>query len=120
MKISDILLSKIDDILSHKPAADFDWHDSLYEKIQFISLDDKGEVGEAITYDILKNQGCDIEYAKSVTNATKGWDVKCNGIKIEVKLTTITIKGGGFQHENIEAQRHDPVHGREDGEVRRE
>jgi hypothetical protein len=65
----------------------------------------KGDVGEEITYDILKSKGCDVEYAKGVTEATKGWDVKSNGIKIEVKLATITIGSGGFQHENIEAQR---------------
>lgn len=105
MQISNIILAKIQEILKKKPKPKFLWHNSLYEKIQFISLDDKGDVGEEITYDILKNKGCDVEYAKGVTEATKGWDVKSNGIKIEVKLATITIGSGGFQHENVESQR---------------
>ena len=105
MQISDIILNKINEILNKKPKCKFDWHGSLYEKIQFIPLDDKGDVGEEITFDILKNKGCIVEYEKGTTEETKGWDVKSNGIKIEVKLATITIGSGGFQHENLEAQR---------------
>jgi hypothetical protein len=105
VKISGIILDKIKEILNRKPKAKFDWHGSLYEKIQFISLDDKGDVGEEITRDILTHFGCKVEFAKGVTEETKGWDVKSNGIKIEVKLATITIGSGGFQHENLEAQR---------------
>jgi hypothetical protein len=105
MKMSDIILAKIQEIAGKKPKPKFDWLNSLYGKIQFIPLDDKGDVGEEITYDILKSKGCEVEYAKGFTEATKGWDVKSNGIKIEVKLATITIGSGGFQHENLEAQR---------------
>jgi hypothetical protein len=105
MQISNIILAKIQEILSKKPKSSFDWHGSLYEKIQFISLDDKGDVGEEITYDILKNKNCNVEYEKGITGETKGWDVKSNGIKIEIKLATITVGTGMFQHENIESQR---------------
>jgi hypothetical protein len=105
MQISDIILAKIHEVINRKPKAKFNWHDSLYEKIQFISLDDKGDVGEEITYDILKENGCDVKYKRGVTGETIGWDIKSNGIKIEVKLATITIGSGGFQHENLEAQR---------------
>ncbi len=105
MQISDIILAKIQEIINRKPKAKFNWHDSLYEKIQFIPLDDKGDVGEEITYDILKSKGCDVVYDKGVTDTMKGWDVKSNGIKMEVKLATITVGSGGFQHENLEAQR---------------
>lgn len=105
MKISDIILSKIEEIIARKPKAKFDWHDSLYEKIQFIPLDDKGDVGEEIARDILMNKGCKVEFEKGVTGETKGWDIKSNGLKIEVKLATITIGSGGFQHENLESQR---------------
>jgi len=105
MKIHDILLNKIREIIARKPKTKFQWFNSLYEKIQFVSLDDKGDIGEEITYDILKSKGCEVEYSKGVTGATKGWDVKSNGIKIEVKLATITVGSGGFQHENLEAQR---------------
>ena len=105
MQISDIILAKIREILNKKPKSNFDRHGSLYEKIAFIPLDDKGDVGEEITYDILKRKGCDVEYEKSATKETKGWDVKSNGIKIEIKLATITVGTGMFQHENLEAQR---------------
>lgn len=105
MQISDIILAKIHEVIDRKPKAKFNWHNSLYEKIQFISLDDKGDVGEEITYDILKEKGCKVKYEKGVTGETKGWDIESNGIKIEVKLATITVGSGGFQHENLEAQR---------------
>ncbi len=105
MQISDIILAKIHEVIDRKPKAKFNWHNSLYEKIQFISLDDKGDVGEEITYDILKNRGCKVKHEKGVTGETKGWDLESNRVKIEVKLATITVGTGGFQHENLEAQR---------------
>lgn len=105
MNISDIILQKIKDIQSRKPPQKFDWNDSLYEDILFLTIDERGQLGEEITADILKNLGCNVEYDPSITKETKGWDLKSNGLKIETKLATITVGSGGFQHENLHPQR---------------
>ncbi len=105
MKISDIILNKIEEIKRRKPSQMFDWNDSLYEDIQFLTIDERGQLGEEITVEILKKFGCKISYEASVTGAEKGWDFISNGLKIETKLATITIGTGGFQHENLHPQR---------------
>jgi len=52
MKISDIILKKIKEIKKRKPPQKFDWNDSLYEDIQFLTIDEKGQLGEEITIEI--------------------------------------------------------------------
>ncbi len=105
MKISDIILKKIEEIKKRKPPQMFDWNDSLYEDMQFLTIDERGQLGEEITVEILKNFKCKIDYDASITEAVKGWDFVSNGLKIEVKLATITIGTGLFQHENLHPQR---------------
>lgn len=105
MKISDIILSKIKEIQTRKPKQMFDWNGSLYEDIQHLTIDERGQLGEEIAVDILRSSGCKVEYDPSITSEEKGWDFKSNGKKIEVKLATITIGTGGFQHENLHPQR---------------
>ncbi|MFZ5559399.1 MAG: hypothetical protein ACOZAL_01235 [Patescibacteria group bacterium] len=78
---------------------------SLYENIQFLTIDEKGQLGEEITVEILKKFNCKISYEASITGAEKGWDFISNGLKIETKLATITIGTGLFQHENLHPQR---------------
>lgn len=105
MNISDIILQKVKDIQSRKPPQKFDWNDSLYEDIQFLTIDERGQLGEEITVDILKSVGCKVDYDSSRTSEVKGWDLISNGLKIETKLATITVGSGGFQHENLHSQR---------------
>lgn len=105
MKISNIILKKIAEIKKRKPPQMFNWSDSLYEDVQFLTIDERGQLGEEITIEILKKFGCKIKYDASVTEAVKGWDFISNGLKIEVKLATITIGTGLFQHENLHPQR---------------
>lgn len=105
MRISDIILKKIKEIQKRKPPQKFDWNDSLYEDTQFLTIDERGQLGEEITVDILKSFNCNIEYDPSMTEETKGWDFISNNLKIEVKLATITIGTGLFQHENLHPQR---------------
>lgn len=105
MKISDIILKKIAEIKKRKPPQMFDWNDSLYEDIQFLTIDERGQLGEEITVEILKDFKCKINYNASITKAVKGWDFVSNGLKIEVKFATITIGTGLFQHENLHPQR---------------
>lgn len=105
MSISDVILKKIKDIRERKPPQKFNWNDSLYEDIQLLTIDERGQLGEEITVDILKDFNCKISYYASVTGAEKGWDFISNGFKIETKLATITIGTGLFQHENLHPQR---------------
>ncbi|MEK9170018.1 MAG: hypothetical protein AAB674_00010 [Patescibacteria group bacterium] len=105
MKITDIILRKIKEIQTRKPKQMFDWNDSLYEDMQYLTIDERGQLGEEITVDILKNFKCKVKYDSSVTSEVKGWDFKSNGKKIETKLATITIGTGQFQHENLYPQR---------------
>ena len=105
MKISEIVLGKIKEIQIRKPKQMFDWNDSLYEDIQYLTIDERGQLGEEMTVDILKSFKCKIDYDSSVTDEVKGWDFISNGLKIEIKLATITIGTGLFQHENLHSQR---------------
>jgi hypothetical protein len=105
MKISNIVLKKIKEIQKRKPPQKFDWNDSLYEDIKFLAIDERGQLGEEIAVEILKKFGCKIDYDSSRTEETKGWDLISNGLKIEIKLATITIGSGQFQHENLHSQR---------------
>ena len=105
MKISDIILKKIAEIKKRKPPQKFDWNDSLYEDIQFLAIDERWDLCEEIGIAILKDFKCKINYDASITEAIKGWDFISNGLKIEVKLATITIGTGLFQHENLHSQR---------------
>ena len=105
MKISEIILEKIKEIKKRKPPQMFEWNDSLYEDVQFLTIDERGQLGEEIAVEILKDFKCKIEYDSSVTEVVKGWDFISNGLKIEVKLATITIGTGQFQHENLHPQR---------------
>lgn len=105
MNISDIILKKIKEIQDRKPPQKFDWNDSLYEDIKFLAIDERGQVGEEIAVEILKEFGCDVDYDSSITDDIKGWDLISNNLKIEVKLATITVGTGQFQHENLHSQR---------------
>ena len=105
MTIKDIVQHKTQDILKRKPPQKFDWNDSYYEDTQYLGIDERGQLGEEITADILIKFGCQVEYDSSVTESTKGYDLISNGVKIEVKLATITIGTGMFQHENLHPQR---------------
>ena len=101
MKISDIILKKIEEIKKRKPPQKFGWNGSLYEDMQILTIDERGQLGEEIVIEILKKFKCKIKYDASVTEAVKGWDFISNGLKIEIKLATITIGSGLFQHENL-------------------
>ena len=105
MKISDIILGKIKEINGRKPSQKFNWIGSLYEDIHLLTIDERGQVGEEITVDILKSFGCKVQYESSVTKKDKGWDLISNNLKIEVKLATVTVGTGYFQHESMESER---------------
>ncbi len=105
--IKNDILNKIEEILNRKSNQKFDWNDSLYEDLKnYLSIDERGQLGEEVIVSILKNnKKFKVEYDASVTDPTKGFDFKCNGVKIEIKTATITSKSGMFQHEHLLAQR---------------
>lgn len=105
MDIKSIILNKIKEIQGRKPPQMFDWIDSLYENIKFLSIDERGQLGEEIAVEVLKSFQCTVDYNPSRTGAVIGWDFICNNLKIETKLATITIGTGLFQHENLHSQR---------------
>ena len=105
MNIVEIVLNKVKEIQKRKPPPKFDWIDSSYENVQLLSIDERGQLGEEISVEILKKFKCKIDYASSATEAIKGWDFISNGLKIETKLATVTIGSGLFQHENLHPQR---------------
>jgi hypothetical protein len=101
------VLKKVDDILSRKKTQKFVWNDSIFEDIKtYLSIDERGQLGEEIIYDICKgNSRLNVIYDSSVTDAEKGYDIIINDKKIEIKTATITSNSGMFQHEHLEAQR---------------
>ena len=76
MKITDIILRKIKEIQTRKPKQMFDWNDSLYEDMQYLTIDERGQLGEEITVDILKNFKCKVKYDSSVTSEVRGGILK--------------------------------------------
>ncbi|MFA5838676.1 MAG: hypothetical protein WC849_01930 [Candidatus Paceibacterota bacterium] len=105
MDIRNIVLDKIKEIQTRKPKSNFVWDGSLYQDIQRLTLDDKGQLGEEITVDILRSFNCNIIFDSSITDKVKGHDLISNDLKIEVKLATITVGSGLFQHDNLHPQR---------------
>lgn len=90
MKISDIIFKKIVEIKKRKPPQMFDWNDSLYKDIQFLTIDERGQLGEEITVEILKKFKCKIKYDAGITGAMKGWDFISKSINGWKKIATKT------------------------------
>ncbi len=105
MKISDVVLGKIDEALGKEKNDKFVWKGSTYGVIQKLPIDIRGELGESIAALILRKHGCDVTGDDNITDAERGYDLLSDGIKLEVKLATITTGSGGFQHENLHSQR---------------
>jgi len=64
------------------------------------SIDDKGEVGEMLLYEVLKSK-FKAEWEKAKTSREKDWDIVVEGIKIEVKTATMGNSSIVFQHEKF-------------------
>jgi hypothetical protein len=64
------------------------------------SIDDKGEVGEMLLYEILKGK-FKTEWEKAKTSREKDWDIIVEGMKIEVKTATMGNSSIVFQHEKF-------------------
>lgn len=91
-------------VLSRKPPK-INWKGSNYGSIIELSIDQRGQVGEELTVNILREKGCEIVYNPNKTDREKDWDMISNGIKIEIKLATLGKEGRSFQHEGLERSR---------------
>ena len=105
MEIKRIVLDTIQEILKETKKPRFDWNDSLYEDTQYLSIDGRGKLGEKMAAYILREYGREVGGDDDSTDAERGYDIVSNGIKLEIKLATITVGSGMFQHENLNPQR---------------
>ena len=106
MDIKNLIHQKIEEVKAEIPAPRFNWDDSLYEDTQFLSIDARGRLGEKIVAHILKINKHIVDGADEQTNPERGHDILVDGtIPIEVKLATITVGTGMFQHEALRSQR---------------
>ncbi|MBU4308818.1 MAG: hypothetical protein KJ566_03410 [Nanoarchaeota archaeon] len=100
--ISRKVLYCINEITKTQQKKKLNWNPtSLYEPLRTLSsIDDKGEVGEMLLYEILKPH-FNVKWEKAKTSREKDWDIVVNGIKIEVKTATMGNTGITFQHEKF-------------------
>lgn len=102
MEIKNIILKQVEDFKVKWKAT---WDGGIYESILSLSIDERGQLGEELCVEILREKGCNVEYDPNVTAETKGYDLMSNGIKIEVKLATLGKSTASFQHESLYPQR---------------
>ena len=105
MNIETLVKDKIAEVLQHSKKYKYDWNESTYEDTQWLSIDSRGNLGEKIVASILRGSGYEVEGDDGKTDAERGYDLIANGVKLEIKLATITRSSGGFQHENLHPQR---------------
>lgn len=70
-----------------------------------LEIDERGQVGEGLCAEIFKIKGCKVDYDPNQTDYEKGWDLKVDGIKLEIKTATIGKTNPTFQHEGLSPQR---------------
>lgn len=100
------ILEKVEEIINRKKKQKYIWKDSAYEDIKLLSIDERGQLGEELIFDVFEDsEEYSVKYDSSVTDAIKGYDIIINEKKIEIKTATITTGSGMFQHEHLEAQR---------------
>jgi hypothetical protein len=100
--ISEKIFYCIDTITKTQHQKELNWKsNSRYEPLRTLSsIDDKGEVGEMLLNEILKNH-FNVKWEKAVTSLDKDWDIVINDIKIEVKTATMGNTAKTFQHEKF-------------------
>lgn len=102
MDIKDITLKHIENIRANRKSS---WQGGVYESMIALEIDERGQVGEELSVEILRMNGCKIDYDPNQTDYEKGWDLMSNGLKLEVKTATIGKANPTFQHESLSPQR---------------
>ena len=100
MELDKKVIKIIEKIISNQNKKISNWKPtSKFEPLRVMdSIDDKGEVGEMLLYEILKNKfNVNWEKAKTIDD----WDIEIEGIRIEVKLATMGKSSKTFQHEKF-------------------
>lgn len=100
--ISKTVLCCINIIIQNQQKKKLNWStNSTYEPLRTMSsIDDKGDVGEMLLNEVLKNK-FDVVWEKAITRKEKDWDILVDGIKIEVKTATMGNSSIMFQHEKF-------------------
>ena len=95
--ISEIILRIVEEMQQKNPDS---YRNNLVGSIRrALEIDHRGDIGEEMVAYILDRHGYNIEYERGKTAEDKGWDVKSNGIKLEVKFATTT--NNTFQYEDL-------------------
>ena len=71
--------------------------ESLFYKIKWLTIDQRGRVGEHFFKEVFENLNKEVFYEE---NAHGDWDLVVNGYKIEIKTATLDVNNK-FQHEGI-------------------
>jgi len=100
--ISKKVLFCINEIVKNQHTHKLNWKDdSIYNPLKIMSsIDDKGDVGEMLLNEVLKNR-FKVTWEKAKTSREKDWDITVDGIKIEVKTATMGNTSMTFQHEKF-------------------
>lgn len=100
--ISQKVLDCINEIAKNQQNKKQNWKStSTFNPLRIMnSIDDKGEVGEMLLYEVLKDK-FNVKWEKSKTSLDKDWDIIIEGIKIEVKTATMGNTSIVFQHEKF-------------------
>ena len=75
--------------------------ESLFKKIKYLSIDQRGRLGEHFIVDIFKELNKEVEY---INNGHDDFDLIVDNIKIEVKLSTLDVNSK-FQHEGVKSNK---------------
>lgn len=100
--ISKMVLYCINTIIQNQQKKKLNWNPtSIYEPLRTMSsIDDKGDVGEMLLNEVLKNK-FKVVWDKAKTSKEKDWDITVENIKIEVKTATMGNSTTTFQHEKF-------------------
>lgn len=94
-KVKDKIIELINNEYNTKSGP---WFNSDYKNIKAISIDQRGRVGEHFIKSVFEKHGYLVDY---VNNDHGDYDITVEGVNIEVKLATLSLSSGVFQHEGI-------------------
>ena len=81
------------------------WVKGAFMQIRALTPDTRGELGEEFVERLLVSLGYTVERSNVTDRTKKHWDLRVNGVALEIKTATVGKSGRSFQHENIEKDR---------------
>lgn len=101
MKLTELVRGTIDKYEQDLRLSGGEWYSSPFYPIKTLEIDQRGAVGERICVAILSKCGYEVDYEADVTRQHKDYDLRCQGMRVEVKTATRGAKSKTFQHESI-------------------